>query len=86
MLNGPVLTIGAAVLAVSGVGYFLYDSPAQIQGVQGLRIYAEHCAGCHGAKLGGQPDWKKRKADGRLPAPPHDGTVASITAPSRLPS
>lgn len=38
----------------------------------GARVYAQHCAACHGAKLEGQPDWRKRLANGRLPAPPHD--------------
>lgn len=38
----------------------------------GTRVYAQHCAACHGAKLEGQPDWRKRLANGRLPAPPHD--------------
>ena len=27
---------------------------------------------CHGAQLEGQPNWRKRRPDGRLPAPPHD--------------
>lgn len=40
----------------------------------GELIYAEQCASCHGTKLEGQPNWKKRKANGRLPAPPHDET------------
>ena len=38
----------------------------------GGTIYAQHCAGCHGAKLEGQPDWRQRLANGRMPAPPHD--------------
>ena len=38
----------------------------------GAQRYATHCASCHGASLEGQPDWRRRKADGRLPAPPHD--------------
>jgi mono/diheme cytochrome c family protein len=38
----------------------------------GRRIYDAHCASCHGANLEGQPDWRTRRADGRLPAPPHD--------------
>jgi mono/diheme cytochrome c family protein len=46
------------------------DDPAYVS--HGARIYAEHCAQCHGAKLEGQPDWRRRKPDGRLPAPPHD--------------
>lgn len=38
----------------------------------GQRIYAEHCAACHGARLEGQPDWRKPLPNGRMPAPPHD--------------
>ncbi len=37
----------------------------------GRQIYAVNCAACHGAKLEGQPDWKRRLPTGRLPAPPH---------------
>lgn len=40
----------------------------------GQQIYAERCASCHGADLEGQPDWRIRKPDGKLPAPPHDAT------------
>jgi mono/diheme cytochrome c family protein len=38
----------------------------------GERVYAQHCAACHGAKLEGQPNWRKPLANGRMPAPPHD--------------
>jgi mono/diheme cytochrome c family protein len=38
----------------------------------GEAVYAAECASCHGADLEGQPDWRARRADGRLPAPPHD--------------
>jgi mono/diheme cytochrome c family protein len=38
----------------------------------GQALYAETCASCHGAKLEGQPDWKRRLPSGRMPAPPHD--------------
>ena len=40
----------------------------------GSKVYVQHCAACHGAKLEGQPDWTKRLPNGRLPAPPHDDT------------
>lgn len=40
----------------------------------GERVYASHCASCHGAKLEGQPDWKQKLPNGRFPAPPHDAT------------
>lgn len=40
----------------------------------GKMVYAVQCASCHGDKLQGQPNWKEQKADGKLPAPPHDAT------------
>ena len=38
----------------------------------GQRVYAAHCAACHGARGEGQPNWRERGPDGLLPAPPHD--------------
>jgi len=38
----------------------------------GRLVYDAHCAACHGTNLEGQPEWKTRRADGKLPAPPHD--------------
>lgn len=38
----------------------------------GAKVYAQHCAACHGAKLEGQRDWRARLPNGRMPAPPHD--------------
>ena len=40
----------------------------------GKQVYESRCAVCHGAKLEGQPDWRARDANGRLPAPPHDAS------------
>jgi mono/diheme cytochrome c family protein len=42
------------------------------QVAQGRAVYAAQCALCHGADLEGQPDWRTRLPNGRLPAPPHD--------------
>jgi mono/diheme cytochrome c family protein len=39
---------------------------------QGGKLYAQHCAACHGAKLEGQAEWRKPLPGGRMPAPPHD--------------
>ena len=39
---------------------------------RGEKVYAEHCAACHGAKLEGQPNWRAKLPSGRMPAPPHD--------------
>jgi mono/diheme cytochrome c family protein len=38
----------------------------------GAKVYAQHCAVCHGVKLEGQPEWRRRLPNGRMPAPPHD--------------
>jgi mono/diheme cytochrome c family protein len=38
----------------------------------GGKLYAEHCASCHGANLEGQANWRLRLPNGRMPAPPHD--------------
>ena len=40
----------------------------------GKAVYAAQCASCHGAYLEGEPNWRERGPDGRLPAPPHDET------------
>ena len=48
------------------------DGPDQVS--LGKTVYAGSCASCHGAKLEGQAEWRIRKSDGRLPAPPHDET------------
>jgi len=40
----------------------------------GEQLYARDCASCHGANLDGEPNWRNRRSDGRLPAPPHDET------------
>ena len=41
---------------------------------RGAQLYAENCASCHGARLEGQPDWKRPFPSGRMPAPPHDAS------------
>ena len=50
------------------------DSSMSKEMAQGKVLYNQHCAGCHGVNLEGQPNWKERNEQGRLPAPPHDET------------
>jgi mono/diheme cytochrome c family protein len=50
----------------------------------GERVYAQHCAVCHGAKLEGQPQWRRRLPNGRLPAPPHDESGHTWHHPDRV--
>lgn len=48
------------------------DDPATV--ALGQRVYAAHCARCHGVQGEGQPRWRERGSDGLLPAPPHDAS------------
>jgi cytochrome c len=40
----------------------------------GSQVYIAQCAGCHGARLQGQANWKIRNFDGVFLNPPHDAT------------
>ncbi|MEY4966178.1 MAG: hypothetical protein RL274_1761 [Pseudomonadota bacterium] len=70
------LLMSVAVLAVLAMavipGWLFLRGTGQVG--QGQKLYAEHCASCHGAKLEGEPNWMERKPGGRLPAPPHDAS------------
>ena len=69
--------IGLETAAVAVVGYFLFVATADPQTAQNLAgrdLYLANCAKCHGVNLEGQPDWKERNENGRLPAPPHNET------------
>lgn len=49
----------------------------------GRQLYDEHCAACHGADLEGEANWRQRRPDGTLPAPPHDATGHTWHHPDR---
>ena len=76
--------IGAALLATAVGAYLWYstrgDGPLRADASDlelvtlGAAVYTEHCASCHGRNLEGEPDWRRRRPDGTLPAPPHDAT------------
>lgn len=42
---------------------------------QGAKVYAQHCASCHGLRAEATPDWQTSDADGRYPPPPLNGTA-----------
>lgn len=58
------------------------DNAAQV--ARGQAVYAAQCASCHGADLQGQPNWRERQANGRLPAPPHDESGHSWHHPDNV--
>jgi len=75
-LHGVVAALAFAV-AGCGAAPSGWDDPradpAKAELVaQGAKVYAQHCAACHGANLEGHPDWRKRLPSGRMQAPPHD--------------
>lgn len=63
----------AMTTAVASAETFFLPDDKDFIGL-GSVIYQSECAACHGAKLEGEPDWRQRKANGRMPAPPHDET------------
>lgn len=65
------VSFGAAWLTLTNRGM---DADDARQVALGAQVYAAHCAECHGAKLEGEPDWRTRKPNGQLPAPPHDAS------------
>ncbi len=71
-----MIAAGTAAIWVtqSSSGKGRADPTNERQVALGERLYRNDCASCHGANLEGQPNWKIRNAEGRLPAPPHDDT------------
>ncbi len=51
---------------------------------RGKLVYDRFCSLCHGKNLQGQPDWRTRKLDGKLPAPPHDETGHTWHHPDKM--
>ena len=82
--HGLALGLAFAAVAAAGAVWYVasggksaarFIDPDDAQAVAlGQSLYGEHCASCHGANLEGQANWQQRRADGRLPAPPHDET------------
>jgi mono/diheme cytochrome c family protein len=65
-------SLGAAPGGGAALAAPMADADNAAQVALGKEVYDKNCASCHGAHLEGQPDWQNRKADGKLPAPPHD--------------
>ena len=61
-----------------GVLQETYASKADARNAQqverGKLVYKKFCSLCHGANLEGQPNWRVRDKEGKLPAPPHDSS------------
>jgi mono/diheme cytochrome c family protein len=84
-MSQRTLIFGVVGVAIMGVAVILYgtmrqsgpafiDPANQTLVMQGKAIYTNNCAACHGELLQGQPNWRERMPNGKLPAPPHDKT------------
>jgi len=83
------------VVVIVGAGLFYVFGPVSKkntvadpnnnqQVAMGQSAYRNNCASCHGMRLEGQPNWRKRNPDGTLPAPPHDETGHTWHHPDKL--
>lgn len=66
------LSVISSVSAQPGTTKADSVTPQQLD--RGKLVYKKFCSLCHGKNLEGQADWRTRKPDGKLPAPPHDET------------
>jgi mono/diheme cytochrome c family protein len=96
-MTRPGLFAAALIAAVgSTVWVVAADPPAVPEGLSflgapvtaeqvalGQELYAANCAACHGVDLEGEPDWKRRKDNGRMPASPHDASGHTWHHPDR---
>jgi mono/diheme cytochrome c family protein len=87
-----VAILGLIVIAGGGLLAWSWLRPAMLridpddaaQVALGQAVYAAQCARCHGANLEGQPNWRERMANGRLPGPPHDASGHSWHHPDAV--
>lgn len=74
ILSGVCVTVIVSNNTVADDHPIKADPKNSKQVERGQIVYQRFCALCHGKNLEGQPNWRKRKPDGKLPAPPHDET------------
>lgn len=88
----PLAIVTVVLVGVAATGAWLWsrmgedhllraDDPVVL--ALGQRVYAAHCAACHGADGQGQPNWRERGPGGLLPAPPHDASGHTWHHPDR---
>lgn len=80
-----VIAVSAAVVVLrtdggAGTPRRWYE-PSHVE--SGAKVYARHCAECHGARGEATPDWRRRLPDGSFPPPPLNGTAHTWHHPFR---
>jgi mono/diheme cytochrome c family protein len=81
MVRKRTILVAASILAavLAGIWYGwsksasdVWADPSNQELVRlGAARYQSQCASCHGANLEGEANWRSRRPDGSLPAPPH---------------
>jgi mono/diheme cytochrome c family protein len=84
VFGAAAMAAGAAWLWWPGAKLPPIDPQDAAQVAAGQAVYAAQCARCHGVVLEGQPNWRDRLANGRLPAPPHDDSGHSWHHPDEV--
>lgn len=92
-LGGAVAVSAIVVIAVVFSGAYPKKDAAQVRlqpdnlqlVAMGKKIYDANCASCHGRDFKGEANWRERRDDGLLPAPPHDETGHTWHHPDDLP-
>jgi mono/diheme cytochrome c family protein len=69
-----VTGLGSATVQATESGAAISRGYAAADIKRGAEVFQRNCAECHGARAEGAPDWHRRGADGRFPAPPLNGT------------
>lgn len=82
----PVLLIGGILVSegvmAQGGSTRQYDEAVL---AEGRAIFQQHCAACHGVDAEGQVEnWQVRDKNGKLPAPPLNGTAHTWHHPTRV--
>jgi len=72
LVGGAVISAAAVLWWQQGRSRIDPSDTALVE--RGRGLYAKACAECHGAELQGEADWRTRKPNGELPAPPHDSS------------
>ena len=84
LLGVAVVFLLSAIVFAQWEAQLKIDTADKPKLAAGQRIYDRHCSACHGANLEGQADWRRRRPNGRLPAPPHDASGHTWHHPDAL--
>ena len=75
LLIAAFIFLAGAIFLANYRGDKTLADPGNVEQVaRGKTVYTQRCASCHGVRLEGQPNWREKLPNGRMPAPPHDAS------------